>query len=209
MPAAAQPEYEFSIDTTTGMPAPPIGMMISTPSTNAIAVMMMNGSHACVMTNRMPKPSIAIASNRLIRCWPAYTTGAPWNSGNLCLPDSLPNAITEPENVIAPTNVPMNSSTRLPYGMGFAATASCGTTPNASGSDTTAYATHTAARPISATVVRIAMAIPTIPNRLPRRPLVGFDRPFSVCMKHADATRYSSVTTFVLIARRRLSSALA
>src|SRR3954453_12521619 len=36
MPAAAQPEYEFSIDTTTGMSAPPIGMMISTPSTNAM-----------------------------------------------------------------------------------------------------------------------------------------------------------------------------
>src|ERR1700724_2484924 len=35
IPAAAQPEYEFSIDTTTGISAPPIGMMISTPSTNA------------------------------------------------------------------------------------------------------------------------------------------------------------------------------
>ena len=31
MPAAAHPEYEFSIDTTTGISAPPIGMMISTP----------------------------------------------------------------------------------------------------------------------------------------------------------------------------------
>ena len=29
--AAAQPEYEFSIETTTGMSAPPIGMMSSTP----------------------------------------------------------------------------------------------------------------------------------------------------------------------------------
>src|SRR5471030_2574200 len=38
IPAAAHPEYEFSIDTTTGMSAPPIGMMISTPSTKAIAV---------------------------------------------------------------------------------------------------------------------------------------------------------------------------
>ena len=34
MPAAAQPEYEFSIDTTTGMSAPPIGMMIRTPNSN-------------------------------------------------------------------------------------------------------------------------------------------------------------------------------
>ena len=35
MPAAAQPEYEFSIEITTGMSAPPIGMIISTPSTSA------------------------------------------------------------------------------------------------------------------------------------------------------------------------------
>src|ERR1700755_3264543 len=31
MPAAAQPEYELSMDTTTGMSAPPIGLMIRTP----------------------------------------------------------------------------------------------------------------------------------------------------------------------------------
>ena len=36
MPAAAQPEYELSIEITTGMSAPPIGMMMSTPSANAI-----------------------------------------------------------------------------------------------------------------------------------------------------------------------------
>src|SRR5256885_14492044 len=32
MPAAAHPEYELSIEITTGMSAPPMGMMISTPS---------------------------------------------------------------------------------------------------------------------------------------------------------------------------------
>ena len=36
MPAAAQPEYELSIEITTGMSAPPIGMMISAPNTKAI-----------------------------------------------------------------------------------------------------------------------------------------------------------------------------
>jgi hypothetical protein len=71
MPAAAQPEYELSIDTTTGISPPPIGMMISTPSTNAISVMMMNGSHDCVRKKITPKPSIASASIRLIRCCPA------------------------------------------------------------------------------------------------------------------------------------------
>ena len=45
MPAAAQPEYEFSIETTTGMSAPPIGMMISTPISSDSSVISQN-SHA-------------------------------------------------------------------------------------------------------------------------------------------------------------------
>ncbi len=61
IPAAAQPEYELSIDTTTGMSAPPIGMMISTPSTKAISVMAMNAGHAWVIKKATPKPSITIA----------------------------------------------------------------------------------------------------------------------------------------------------
>ena len=65
MPAAAQPEYELSIDTTTGISAPPIGMMISTPSANAISVMMMNGSHDCVSMKMMPKPSIAMREQQV------------------------------------------------------------------------------------------------------------------------------------------------
>src|SRR5580692_8417428 len=138
MPTAAQPEYELSIDTTTGMSAPPIGMMISTPSANAISVMMMNGSHDWVRKKITPKPTMPMASIRLIRCCPAYTTGAPWKSRNLYLPDSLPNAITEPENVIAPTNVPMKSSMRLPYGRNPGTGLSGSTSPNADGSDTTA-----------------------------------------------------------------------
>ncbi|VVE56582.1 hypothetical protein PCO31111_05132 [Pandoraea communis] len=68
MPAAAQPEYEFSIDTTTGMSAPPIGMMMSTPSTKAMAVIRMNGSQLCDRKKITPKPSIAMASSRLIVC---------------------------------------------------------------------------------------------------------------------------------------------
>ena len=34
MPHAAQPEYEFSIETTTGMSAPPIGTMRRKPIAN-------------------------------------------------------------------------------------------------------------------------------------------------------------------------------
>ena len=37
MPQAAQPEYEFSIEITTGMSAPPIGTIIRKPSTSASA----------------------------------------------------------------------------------------------------------------------------------------------------------------------------
>src|SRR5690606_38823126 len=106
------------MDTTTGMSAPPMGMMMSTPRTNASMVMMMNGSHDCVAMNHRPQPSMASASTRLTICWPEKTTGAPWNSRNLYFPDSLPKAMTEPENVMAPTNVPMNSSRRLPVGIG-------------------------------------------------------------------------------------------
>ncbi len=146
IPAAAQPEYEFSIDTTTGMSAPPIGMMMSTPSTNAMAVIRTNGSQLCDRKKMTPKPSIAMASSRLTVCWPVNWTGAPWNKRNLYLPESLPKAMTDPENVIAPTNVPMNSSIRLPEG---STVSPAGTMPNAAGSATAATAMHTAARPIS------------------------------------------------------------
>src|SRR5476649_1390291 len=134
MPAAAQPEYELSIDTTTGMSAPPIAM---------------NGVHAGstppVVTKAMPKPSITSASSRFSICWPAKLTGAPWNKRNLYLPDSLPKAITDPEKVMAPTKVPMNNSMRLPKGSASPTAAM----PKACGSDTAATAMQTAANPIS------------------------------------------------------------
>ena len=78
-------------------------------------------------------------------CWPGNCTGAPWNRRNLYLPDSLPKAITEPEKVIAPTNAPMNSSSRLPAGI----SSPLPTMPKAHGSATAATAMKTAARPIS------------------------------------------------------------
>ena len=136
---------------------------------------------------------------------------------------------------MAPTKVPMNSSSRLPVGMGAPAAAM----PKACGSATTAMAMATAARPImlcmkamssgilvistlrassvptvppisrprttrprpsapapsrarlmiNAAVVRMAMAIPTMPNTLPRREVVGCERPLSAWMKQTEATR--------------------
>ena len=149
IPAAAQPEYEFSIDTTTGMSAPPIGMMIKTPSTNASTAIATNGVQAgatpSAKQNIKPSTTIAIASTRFRMCCPPKRTGAPWNRRNLYLPDSLPKAITEPENVTAPTKVPMNSSSRFPNGSGVLRVAIL----KAHGSDTAATAMHTAASPIS------------------------------------------------------------
>ena len=173
----------MSIDTTTGMSAPPMGMMISTPSTKAIASMMTNGVQSCVTANQMPAPSIATANSRLSMCWPANITGAPWNSRNLYLPDSLPKAITEPEKVIAPTKAPINNSTRLPTGTA----PPTGEMPKAQGSATAATAMNTAAKPImlcmKATISGIlvistlkAMVAPippptTSPNRIQPSPL--------------------------------------
>ena len=88
---------------------------------------------------------MAMATTRLMMCWPGKLTGAPWNRRNLYLPASLPKAITEPEKVTAPTKVPMNSSRRLPKGSGVSRVAIW----KAQGSDTAATAMQTAARPIS------------------------------------------------------------
>ena len=89
------------------------------------------------MKNQMPKPTIATPIARFSSCWPGNTTGA-----LRILPDSLPNAITDPENVIAPMNVPMKSSSLLPAGIGLAR-------PSAVGLWTAAIAISTAAMPTS------------------------------------------------------------
>ncbi len=113
----------------------------------------------------IPSPSIATANTRLKKCWPRKLTGAPWNRRNLYLPDNLPNAITEPEKVIAPTKVPMNSSIRLPVGNN----SPCAAIPKAHGSDTAATAIHTAARPISECIAATSSGILVISTRLARK----------------------------------------
>ena len=83
IPAAAHPEYELSIETTTGISAPPIGMMISTPSTKLRASIAKNALQLPVNVNTSPSPIVTSPSTRFSRCWPANTTGAPWNRRNL------------------------------------------------------------------------------------------------------------------------------
>ena len=153
------------------MSAPPIGMMTSTPSTNAIAVMMRNGGHfasGAATKNAIPKPIIARNISRLTICCPLNTIGALENSRNLLpRPASLPKAMTDPENVIAPMKVPRNSSMRLPAGIGSARL-------NAVGELTTAVAMSTAARPTSECIAATSSGICVISTRLaayqPTRP---------------------------------------
>ncbi len=136
---------------------------MSTPKRKASAVMITNGVQDCVAMNQKPQASMTMASSRFSRCWPPKVTGAPWNSRNLYLPDSLPKAMTEPEKVMAPTKVPMNSSRRLPVGMGMPGAAM----PKACGSATTATAIATAARPIMLCMKRPARASWSSPRAWP------------------------------------------
>ena len=68
--AAAQPEYELSIDTTTGMSAPPIGMISRKPMTKESAVMIRKASIVWLagsMHSHTTPPIMAAASRMLIR----------------------------------------------------------------------------------------------------------------------------------------------
>ena len=74
-------------------------------------------------------------------------------------PDSLPNAITDPEKVIAPMKVPMKSSSLLPVGI------SAGR-PNDTGLLIAAIAISTAARPTSECIAATSSGICVICTRL-------------------------------------------
>ena len=95
----------MSIDTTTGMSAPPIAITMCTPNSSAITVISSSGSMpaetSCACTNCTPNQITASRPARLSQCRPGSSIGLP-----PILPDSLPNAITEPENVTAPIRMP-------------------------------------------------------------------------------------------------------
>src|SRR5262245_566693 len=107
MPAAAQPEYEFSIETTTGMSAPPIGMMRVTPRTMARMVMTQKVHVAAPrLVTSMTMRAMMAAKIAMLRTWRAgKMIGAPD-----MLPLSLAKAMTEPEKVIAPMATPIDIS---------------------------------------------------------------------------------------------------
>ena len=206
------------------MSAPPIGMIISTPSASARSVTIRKSKPPPVSTRRMTKKTSATASAMLIRWRAGRMIGAP-----LIRADSLRNAITEPVKVSAPMATPSDISTRLCGWMLPAVPMS-----KASGAKKAPAATSTAAMPTSewkaatssgiavigtrramtapmpppiatpritriqasasaggwlASVVRTAIPMPTMPNRLPWRLVAGLDSPRSDRMNSTPATR--------------------
>ena len=62
---AAHPEYEFNIETTTGISPPPIAITNTTPMKDAIPVMINKGSMPSVpgaLQNNIPKTTQAISN---------------------------------------------------------------------------------------------------------------------------------------------------
>ena len=159
------------------MSAPPMGMMMSTPITNDSASMAKNAFQLPVAMNTRPSPTVAKPNTKLSLCWPANCTGAPWNRRNLYLPESLPNAMTEPLKVMAPMAAPKNNSSRLPAGIACPLAAML----KAHGSATAATAMNTAAKPIMLCMkatssgilvisTRLAISVPAVPptSKAPR-----------------------------------------
>ncbi len=100
----------MSIDTTTGMSAPPIAITMCTPNSSAITVISASGhmpvATSCACRNCAPNQITASSPARLSQCRAGSSIGLP-----PILPDSLPKAMTEPENVTAPIRMPRKIST--------------------------------------------------------------------------------------------------
>src|SRR3989338_10285138 len=100
IPHAAQPEYEFSIDTITGMSAPPTYPTSNIPRTIDNVTMYNKYSSCCVKTKFTHKKTMqrAIRKFIILSCLkPKYLK---LKSSNFI------HAITDPEKVIAPINAP-------------------------------------------------------------------------------------------------------
>ncbi len=82
--AAAQPEYELSIDTTTGMSPPPMEATRCQPSARARAVTTMSIHRAGEMTNHTVSATKATRIPALMRFLPGSTSGE-----DFIFPDSL------------------------------------------------------------------------------------------------------------------------
>src|SRR5262249_25399782 len=91
IPAAAQPEYELSMEITTGMSAPPIGMMISTPKRNEAKASSQKARWLSARANQTINTTMATASAMLMAWRAGRMIGAP-----LMRADSFTHPITQP-----------------------------------------------------------------------------------------------------------------
>jgi len=129
------------MDTTTGISAPPIGIISKNPMRNVAAnsAQIIQGSVPPDFIIMPIKTAITRASTILMRCLAGNMIGAP-----LIFPLSFAKAMTEPENVIAPIAAPRPSSSNEP-----ALIRPSDKIPKSPGLKKAATATRTAAKPTS------------------------------------------------------------
>jgi hypothetical protein len=96
----------LSIDTTTGMSAPPMAITMWMPNSSAITVITISGVMPSLMSwacrNFAAEPDHHQQAARLSQWRAGSSSGLP-----PILPLSLPKAISEPEKVTAPIRMPM------------------------------------------------------------------------------------------------------
>ena len=96
----------MSIDTTTGMSAPPMAITMWMPKSSAITVITISGvmpsATVWVLMKRQANQTTTSRPARFIQCRPGSSIGLP-----LILAESLPKAITDPEKVTAPIRMPI------------------------------------------------------------------------------------------------------
>src|SRR6478672_388204 len=105
--AAAHPEYEFSIDTTTGMSPPPIAATRCRPRTRAITVMISNGQILGAARYQASRAALTISAPRFNQFRQGRVNGE-----DFIFADSFRYAMIEPVKVTAPMKTPRNTSTR-------------------------------------------------------------------------------------------------
>ena len=88
------------------MSAPPIAITMWMPNSSAITVITINGivpaATSCAWTKAPPNQITASRPARFSQCRAGSSSGLP-----PIFPDSLPKAMIEPENVMAPMKMPM------------------------------------------------------------------------------------------------------
>jgi len=109
---AESPAYEFRIAMTVGMSAPPIGMISSTPKSNASPMITGNsrGAHGAVGWRVIAAASASARPNsdRFVTFCPGYVTGRCGTHVTSC---SLPAAIKLPVSVRYPRRISAISAT--------------------------------------------------------------------------------------------------